>query len=287
MKEVKSTKNYKQFKKLIGNRKVDEKRIDKIIKSIQKVGYITSPIIVNEKLEVIDGQGRLEALERLHMPIEYIVEEGIGIDECISMNVYQTNWTILDYIISYASRGNENYIRLLKLHQEYPIFSIHALATALYGVGKLTPSIVNRGDLILTEERYESAKRTLDYAMRFVPYMDNFYQSKNCFLQGIMYSSMIDGVDKEKLLQKFIGDGRIMRPYHTLCECMQSIEEMYNRGLHNYVYIFTQYRILSKENLKRGSSMYSDEIETNKILNNSTIEINSAEELKEALNKEE
>lgn len=259
MKEIKSTKNYKQFKKLIGNRKVDEKRVDKIIKSIQRVGYITSPIIVNEKYEVIDGQGRLEALSKLHMPVEYIVEDGIGIEECISMNVYQTNWTLLDYIVSYASRENQNYIRLLKLHHDYPEFSVHSLATALYGVGKLTPNVVNRGELILTEKRYEIAKERLEYAKSFIPYMNNFTQRKDCLLQCIMFTSMIENVDKERLLQRFKEDGRLMKPYHTIYECMQSLEEIYNRALHNPIYIFTQYRIMAKENGKKYISIMAEQ----------------------------
>ena len=66
-KVVKSTKNYEMFQKLEGNRPVLERRINKIIASINNVGYITSPIIVNDKYEVIDGQGRLEALKQLKL----------------------------------------------------------------------------------------------------------------------------------------------------------------------------------------------------------------------------
>ena len=52
MKEVKRTNNYEKFKRLKGNREVSPTRIRKIVESINRVGYITSPIIVNEKMEV-------------------------------------------------------------------------------------------------------------------------------------------------------------------------------------------------------------------------------------------
>ncbi|WP_299997811.1 ParB N-terminal domain-containing protein, partial [uncultured Clostridium sp.] len=68
-KTIQNTKDYLIFKKLEGNRPVVNRRVNKIIASIQNVGYITSPLIVNEKMEVIDGQGRLEALEQLKMPV--------------------------------------------------------------------------------------------------------------------------------------------------------------------------------------------------------------------------
>ena len=61
---VYSTENYRRFKKLLDNREVTPQRVNQIMKSIRDVGYIVSPIIVNEKYEVIDGQGRLAAAEQ-------------------------------------------------------------------------------------------------------------------------------------------------------------------------------------------------------------------------------
>ena len=118
-KEVFKTNDYSKFTKLNGNRRVDEARVLKIISSIEKVGYITSPIIVNEKMEVIDGQGRLEALKRLELPVEYIIQQGIGIEECIAMNIHQVNWKDRDYIESYANRGFESYRFLKELLDKY------------------------------------------------------------------------------------------------------------------------------------------------------------------------
>lgn len=63
--EIKRTNNYDMFKRLEGNRFVDPKKVNKLKKSINEVGYISNPIIVNEKMEVIDGQHRLEALKEL------------------------------------------------------------------------------------------------------------------------------------------------------------------------------------------------------------------------------
>ena len=61
------------FKTMDGNRLLKNDRVNKIVESINAVGYILSPILVNEKMEVIDGQGRLAALERLKMPVHYMV----------------------------------------------------------------------------------------------------------------------------------------------------------------------------------------------------------------------
>ena len=290
IKEVKSTRNYKQFKKLIGNRKVDEARINKIVKSIKKVGYITNPIIVNDKLEVIDGQGRLEALERLHMPVEYIVEPGIGIDECISMNMHQTNWTLLDYIVSFASRGMESYIKILKLKQDYPEFSLHAIGTALFGVGRLSGAVINKGELEISDEIYEMATKRLDYCRQFNDVILKMKVNREFLRQSIIFMTMIEEVDKEFFLEKFLKEGQLLKPFHTIPECMQSIEELYNYGKSKRVYIHMFYDILARENGRKnireinekGLNVYPRKKEEITM-------INSAEELKKALqeNKEE
>lgn len=62
---VYETTNYSKFKKMLDNREVSPNRVQKIVKSIDQVGYVMSPIIVNEKMEVIDGQGRLAAAGRV------------------------------------------------------------------------------------------------------------------------------------------------------------------------------------------------------------------------------
>ena len=62
--KIYETTSYSQFKTMEGNRAVKDGRVNKIVESINKIGYVLSPILVNEKMEVIDGQGRLSALER-------------------------------------------------------------------------------------------------------------------------------------------------------------------------------------------------------------------------------
>ena len=48
--------DYDKFTRVKGNR--NPKSAKKIIESINNVGYILNPILVNEKFEVIDGQNR-------------------------------------------------------------------------------------------------------------------------------------------------------------------------------------------------------------------------------------
>ena len=75
---VYETTDYEQFGKLKGNRNINEAQVIGIRNSIEKIGYQPVPILVNERLEVIDGQHRLEAARTLGIPIYFIIQKGAG-----------------------------------------------------------------------------------------------------------------------------------------------------------------------------------------------------------------
>ena len=62
---------------------------------------------MNEKLQIIDGQHRFTALKELGFPIEFIIDEGIGVKECRAINEDRRNWSTMDYVISYSKSGEE------------------------------------------------------------------------------------------------------------------------------------------------------------------------------------
>lgn len=129
--QVFETSDYGQFKKLNGNRSLNESQIDGIINSINEVGYQPVPILVNEKMEIIDGQHRLEAAKRLGIPIYFIIKVGAGAKEVMQLNLRRGNWTVYDFIGFYSANGNNNYIRLNKYSKEFPDIGIIDIAMCL------------------------------------------------------------------------------------------------------------------------------------------------------------
>lgn len=83
---IHETTDYKAFHILPGGRVPTEKRIDKLVASIKKVGFIPAPVIVNENMGIIDGACRVAACERLALPVYYIIQEAAGIGESIALN---------------------------------------------------------------------------------------------------------------------------------------------------------------------------------------------------------
>ena len=104
--------NYDVFHKLNDNRDLLSTRLNKLIASISE-RYVLNPISVNEKMEIIDGQGRYEACKKLGRPIHYYIAAGATSADCRRMNKYNTKWTALDFAKSYAQAGVKAYQYLL------------------------------------------------------------------------------------------------------------------------------------------------------------------------------
>lgn len=244
--EVLTTTNYDKFKKLLGNREVSPRRIKKIISSINEVGYITSPIIVNENMEIIDGQGRYEALKELGMPIDYIIVKGAGINACLNMNIYQERWRIIDYINSYVERGNENYRKIKLLLDTYPLFGLNVITTAITNTGKYNAHDIKSGNLTITDEDYNKAIDNLNYITPLIPYAKKTNGKLEPFFQAILYAREMNGVDEDRLIERLKESIGIMTNWSDLATAIQSVEECYNKGLmaKNYVYMYTEYRKL-------------------------------------------
>lgn len=253
--EIFRTNKYEIFKQLKGNREVSPKRISKIINSIKEVGYIINPIIVNEKMEVIDGQGRLEALRILKMPVDYIIQDGIGIKECISMNIYQTNWHLDDYIKSYAEKGNPSYIKFCELLKIYPEYNCFVIATALKGVSKIGIEIFKKGNLEITDEEYAYAIEKLDWLNNFKGLFDNVKGKKYFLYQSLLFCYDFESVDNARMLEKMKELSNTIGTFNNIFTCMDEIEKIYNKNIpkNNYAFITTDYRRSMMDRIRNGS----------------------------------
>ena len=231
--KVYTTKDYSIFKRLVGNRDIPETRISKIVESIQTIGWVHNPIIVNEKMEVIDGQGRLTALQRLKMPVEYIIAEGAGNKECIYMNMNMVNWKLPDFIKSYAEQGNENYQRLLSLMEKYAGGNLDIISTAVYRISKSKHRDIKQGTLQLTEEQAKAAIPRLEFIKPILEKIDErkLPGSLVTLMQTLIYYFDYPEVDKDRLaysVEKYIYNST---PWVLNTDCETEVENCYNYGL--------------------------------------------------------
>lgn len=230
--QIYETRDHDVFRRLKGNREVTNKRVAIIKESIESVGYISNPIIVNSRMEVIDGQGRLEALKQLNIPVEYRVIPGLSITECRAMNLKPTGWSIKDFVDSYAEYGNVNYVRLKKLAEAYDFAHtlIFSLSSSLTNSGAKCQDTIRNGTLILNEDVAIMVDRTCQYLQGFKEVQKKIGGRKDVFFGCVGWIYMRPNVDAERLKIAIIQNYNQISPAGKTEVTMKEISSVYNKG---------------------------------------------------------
>lgn len=235
---VYKTNDFDQFSILTGNRKDLEKRKSKIAKSVESVGYIPAPIIVNEKMEIIDGQARFSYCKEHGIPISYFIIDGLTIDECIAMNISASNWGLMDYIESYADRGLRGYVLAEKFINLSP-YGINPSIWALTGTDATNISEkIKSGNLDIGQKEYFRGLDIIDFWKKFDDIVTN---RKNQFLTALGYCYLIPEVDNDLLVRKIHLRPRDFQTIANVTDAIDVIEDVYNVRNRNHVYIETEY----------------------------------------------
>lgn len=123
--DVYQTSNLDAFKEIKGRRPINSIHVKNLIKSMEEFGYLCRPLLVNEKLEVVDGNHRLEAAKFLGIAIYFVVVPGTGLKELHVMGLNQKNWSQQSFLESYANLGYVDYVKLRAFHKENPEFKLN------------------------------------------------------------------------------------------------------------------------------------------------------------------
>lgn len=123
------TEDYNIFETIIGNREQNTLQTNKLVRVIKEYGNITevSPLLVNEKHQIIDGQHRWWAFKKLAeeskivFPLFFIVRKGLTEEEAKLMNAGSKPWSLDDFAKSYSHDGNENYSIFLSFRKRYEL----------------------------------------------------------------------------------------------------------------------------------------------------------------------
>lgn len=108
---MQKTTDYSMFQFRHDNRTgISDKHVEKLKKSIKLNNLLEfRPMIVNQKMEVMDGQHRLMAAKELGVPI-YFIKEDIEQKHLITLNTLKS-WSLSDYLNFYVKNGYEEYIK--------------------------------------------------------------------------------------------------------------------------------------------------------------------------------
>ena len=255
---VQRTKDYSQFKYMIGNRPINEGNVKSVIAQLSQWPQV-APVIVNEHFEIIDGQHRLQACARLNIPVEYIVRPGFTIDHVISANASGKLWSRFDYIEKFASQGLKPYQDLLAWIEEnkqsgIPKNMLIYLAQNdmsnrefyIYDDGKMREhsSGTKAKRLYRVGDQLQMGKWTpgsYDFARKMAAALESFvhagfvFSTQKMFVAALMSSMKIDDFNAQRLLKQAQKYPRQFVKCGGTKEYLQMFEDVYNKSQGNKV----------------------------------------------------
>lgn len=240
---------YSRFRFIDGNRPIDHAK--KIIESIKEIGVLWQPVLVNERFEIIDGQGRFFALKTLGRPIIYIVQPGLGIKHVRYLNKNATIWKVKDYVHSYAVGEDckESYHNLSELMRQFPEFKETLIVRAASDNGLHSDKreeLKNGWYDELDFERMNLAITRLAALRRIDKVIPEKTKFKNNVYAGILFCMHIAETDAEfsitqleDAISKYYSKMPVAR---TIPEAIKNLDTVYNNNRR----INNRYQILRK-----------------------------------------
>lgn len=150
---VYQTNNYELFSMVEGNRGLNLKKINKIIKEIEAgnnmLPYYPIQVKINGKqMDILDGQHRYFISQKIKSPIYYIlVRENKSMVEIARINSNVEKWTQQNFIDCYINNKNKNYIQLQEFINQFGFnvgTSLQLLATGSPGTEGFDRSLTEK-----------------------------------------------------------------------------------------------------------------------------------------------
>lgn len=239
---VHTSNDYTMFRKLEGNREV-KSRAKGIKKSIEKIGWMMQPILVNENMEIIEGQARFHALKELGLPIYYIIQAGVGLTECRYLNLYNQTWKIEDIIRSKAAEENDGCRKLCALIDEFHVTANEAYC-ALLDTQKVGRDDFEK-DIRISDEQYMKGRQHLIAYTQLRDILKPFHGAKRNYVWAVSYC-VDHGVDINKMakaLKKIDIESFNSSSRESILKSMQDAYNFNTKKKEYRIHIYESYRM--------------------------------------------
>lgn len=150
--------DYDLFEPIVGNRNINMSKVNKICEDI-KNGFNMlpyCPVIVNEtidskRLQVIDGQHRVEVSRQSENPVYYVICNTLTLQQIAMMNSRGEKWKAADFLNCYIKLGLTDYAVLRETMEafSFPMRVIQDL---------LMTNQANPGSTDRTTEKFQSGQ---------------------------------------------------------------------------------------------------------------------------------
>lgn len=223
------TTDYSRFKFLKGNRDINEQKVKKIKQDIESgIDFLKyAPIVVNEKMEIIDGQHRYAVSMAMKTNVYYVINIAADLEVVPAINSRSSKWRTVDFLNSYVDLKRPVYCALRDFVNQYKGIGIPTAAKMLHA------GTVNENEAM---EAFQEGKLKSDYIdvaheiakllSDLEPYTQNAYSRR-------MFSAMIalNGNGKynhDLLIKKLQESGRKIENLESTKSIIQDMESIIN-----------------------------------------------------------
>lgn len=223
MGEVSKTINYFQFNRIASNRKVDQKHVTELVNEIQKENLLhLFPILVNSAFEVIDGQHRLAAAEKLGLYIHYQVDDQINKGHIARVNKFSKNWNINDYINFWTKENQPGFDKLSSFMIENPLIPPSTIMKMLHGNN--TTADLRQG--IVQVDYYDRAVNICALVREYSNIIPFAYERN--FVIAVMNSVKTKDYDHQEMRRQLEYQSRKLVKCVSVKQYTEMLEEIYN-----------------------------------------------------------
>lgn len=191
--------DYDKFSIIKENREIDFNKVANIAQSWDETISQANPIIVNSNYEIIDGQHRYIVCQTLNKPIYYIIGDGLNINHAIEMNKRKSDWVTLEFIISYAKRGNYNYVWINEFMIKNDL-SIKGLVSLLDDTTNGIWALFKSGNYVLLDENKKNAIHNIKCIKDFEPFFPKWRLS--WFMRAFVKLNKNSNYDHDYMISK-------------------------------------------------------------------------------------
>lgn len=228
--KILNTKDYDQFKTIVGNRNIDINHVNYLVKLNSKENLLhLFPGTVTKDGYLFDGQHRLEAAKANDWDFFYTVSEKtlaeLGDTIVALTNTAQRRWNIKDYINYFMQHGKEQYIFLAQLMDTYKM-SYTNLLSLISGSSQTRSIRVGELKIFISEEEKQIVIDMLDQYMILKDFVPSDIFSHRAFTMAVR--TVFNSMSAENLKGEIIRSGIDFTRKVNTTEYLRLLESIVN-----------------------------------------------------------
>ena len=230
MKKIIETKNYSKFELHEFNRSIHS--IERLQESMKTHGWIDAyPMHVvengNDKLKIKSGHHRFEAARSLKIPVKYVIcEDDSTIHE---LERSTSNWSMRDYLESYARIGNPHYLKLNEYFRKFRL----PLNVSITLMGGKSANESGFHSIAFKDGKFKVGNPTHAYELgELVLFLDEIgvdFCRNSRFVIALSKVMHVDGIAIDELKYKMEHHIYMMTKQPDLAGYVNMLEKVYNR----------------------------------------------------------